>query len=258
LLRQAESLRRTAELCRRLKNELADISALGYALYLSAHHNKQMRLAGALERWSRGFHERVLMAWCGLVSRRAETKHVMTKIVLRLRHRELCAAVDLWVSACAESRESRRHRAAAQRRLEACTRSVRRMLLQRLSRAWNAFADLVMVAKDRRHVARRVVGRLSHMCVVRAFARWVESVLTWGALRKKALAALARWARSGLLSAFSMWADYIDLQRGEREHSALQVAQQQLLAAAEENGRAAEFQVQRRLEVSNSKERELC
>jgi hypothetical protein len=95
---QAATLKSAVERCRGLNDDIADLAALGYELYLSAHHGKQARITQALERWRSRSHACVLMTWHALARQRARMTYVMASVLRRMRHRELFAAFDLWYS----------------------------------------------------------------------------------------------------------------------------------------------------------------
>jgi hypothetical protein len=122
----------------------------------------------------------------------------------------------------------------ANRRLEMCKRTVKRMLQHHLSMAWNEFVANVYTVKANRETVERVLTRMTHRQLAGAFDCYAGHVADVRGQRERVQRTMARWRTPGVKRAFDHWIDYTDINLAERAEEAKELVKQELLKEKEE------------------------
>jgi len=190
------------------------------------------RMARVLARWTQLRQHRAFGAWlenlpppvvtCSSVFSHHLAEAEEAEVNFKAMHERLHSLIQENMhgrQTCLDHTEHANARVAAEaeRRLEICRRTVKRMLKHQLNLAWNHFVHSISSIQINRHILQSVLVRMQHRVLARAFDYYARAVHDRLEHRAKLLQAVARWREKELARTFGLWVEYMDMITEERE-----------------------------------------
>jgi hypothetical protein len=193
-----------------------------YATHLETVRQQRERVQRTMARWRTPGVKRAFDQWIEYMDMVLEERQKEAKRILMTKAQEAEAA-----GVSMAQRE-------ANRRLEMCKRTVKRMMQHHLSMAWNEFVENVYTVKANRETVKRVLTRMTHRQLAGAFDCYAGHVADVREQRERVQRTMARWRTPGVKRAFEQWIDYTDITLAERAEDARELVKQELLKEKEE------------------------
>eukprot|EP01051_Picozoa_sp_SAG22_P007589 SAG22_NODE_539_length_9317_cov_4.771209_5_plen_1329_part_00 len=167
-------------------------------------HRQRRKAVTAIKRLLQRNLARAFLCWIDMSSTQRRMTSVMTKILLRFRHRAIAAAFVQWVDS-----------AAAQKHVQATARRVLNRFVQRsLSMAFMRWSEMAITQRQLTSQMIKVARRFSTRRTYAAFSQWAEHVNEM--IRQKTVVdrVLTRMAHAAVLGSFTRWAEFcVELSR---------------------------------------------
>jgi hypothetical protein len=123
----------------------------------------------------------------------------------------------------------------ADRRLQVCMQTVKRMFHIQLAMAFDSFRDRVTETKEKKATCKRMIHRMLHTNLAAAFDHFTQAVDELRSHHMLVQKTVARWQTPMKEVGFMLWLEYMEIVKSEQQQEAQALAQQQLTEKYEDS-----------------------